>query len=195
MVNTQSVRVSARFPKELVLYEDNHVLVINKPACFPVQGDATGDPSVLDMIKSYVKQQSGKPGSVYMGLVHRLDRPASGLMVFGKTSKAAGRLSTQFRERSVGKLYLCMVNGRLKDLSGELVHNLFNDMSGKNRVLVQKAGGRDRGHGRVSSMSYDTLLTESYMRQGDGGSEQSLLEVSLNTGRKHQIRAQLAHIG
>ncbi len=154
-----------------------------KPAGVLAQGDSTGDTSLLEMAKAYIKEAYAKPGAVYLGLVHRLDRPVSGVMVFARTSKAAARLSEQFRRRSVDKFYQAVVEGRPPADEGRLVHYLA-DGGGTRRKTVaheQEAAGRKR-----AEMTYRVL---------ERGRYRSLLEVKLLTGVKHQIRAQLAAVG
>lgn len=163
-----------------VLHEDNHVIAVFKPAGLLTQGDSTGDASLLELTKAYLKEKYAKPGNVFLGLVHRLDRPASGVVVFGRTSKAASRLSEQFRSRSVEKRYLAWVEGVPRTASGELSHHL---VEGEKRVLAYEA---PREGTKPAKLAYRTLASR------DGI---SLLEVDLHTGRKHQIRAQLSAMG
>jgi 23S rRNA pseudouridine1911/1915/1917 synthase len=165
---------------ELVLYEDNHLLAIQKPAGILVQGDATGDESLLDLAKAWLIEKYQKPGQAFLGLLHRLDRPVGGVVVFAKTSKAAARLSQQFRERTVGKTYLAVAAGR-PPASGELVHYLKR--SGKRRVSVAHEAAADR---KQAELSYRLLGVQA---------DWSLLEVQIKTGRHHQIRVQLASSG
>jgi 23S rRNA pseudouridine1911/1915/1917 synthase len=163
-----------------VLHEDNHVIAVFKPAGLLTQGDETGDASLLELTKGYLKQKYEKPGNVFLGLVHRLDRPVSGVVVFGRTSKAASRLSEQFRSRSVEKIYLAWVQGTPKAPSGTLVHYL---RPGDKRMEIFDEPKPDT---KEASLDFRLLRSE-------GGI--SLLEVTLHTGRKHQIRAQLARLG
>ena len=114
--------------KELkVLYEDNHIIVVEKPANIPSQGDKTGDEDMLTLIKAYLKEKYNKPGNVYLGLVHRLDRPVGGVMVFAKTSKAASRLSEEVRNKTFKKTYLEIVNGKMEQDKAELKDYLWKD--------------------------------------------------------------------
>ncbi len=170
-----------------MLFEDNHLLVVVKPAGLPTQGDRTGDVSLLDVAKSWIKERHAKPGSVYLGLVHRLDRPAAGLVVLAKTSKAASRLSEQFREREVRKTYRAVVDGTPAATEAELVHYLGGagaaGRAAPNRVTVRETAAP--GY-KVARLRYRALRA---------GSGRALLEIELETGRKHQIRAQLAAIG
>ncbi len=165
-----------------VLYEDNHLLIVLKPARMLVQRDNTGDPSLLDIAKHWVKEKYQKPGNVYLGLVHRLDRPAEGVMVFAKTSKAASRLSHQFRERTVEKAYLAVVQGHVEPESGRLEHSI-RKRPGNRRVHISQNPLQDGKH---------AALTYNVCEEVD---DLSLVHVQLHTGRHHQIRAQFAYIG
>ncbi len=161
------------------LYCDNHLLAVVKPAGLLSQADSTGDPDLLTWCRSYVEKRYNKPGRAYIGLVHRLDRPASGVMVFARTSKAAARLSRQFRERTVIKRYLAWVEG---DLEG----------SGTMKSLIRKRGrGVEKGSAG-DPKSADATLSWRSLHRWEG---RTLLEIDLQTGRKHQIRYQLAEAG
>ena len=161
-----------------VLYADNHLLVVYKPGGLPVQADASGDEDLLTQGKAWIRKEKNKPGDVYLGLVHRLDRPARGVVVLGRTSKAAARLSLQFREHTLEKIYRVVVHGKPKPPSGTLRDWLESDERGS-RIVVP-------GRGKESVLDYRLL-------ESDGA--RSLLEVTLHTGRKHQIRCQLAALG
>jgi 23S rRNA pseudouridine1911/1915/1917 synthase len=163
-----------------VLFEDNHLIGVYKPAGILVQGNISGDITLLDISKQYIKKKYGKPGRVFLGLVHRLDRPVSGVVLFARTSKAASRVSEQFRSRGVIKIYWASVHGRMTPAEGLLVSYL---KKGEKRVQVVDKEAPDV---RKAVLSYKTLAVK-----GD----QSRLEISLHTGRKHQIRAQLAAVG
>ncbi|MEZ4749271.1 MAG: RluA family pseudouridine synthase [Bdellovibrionota bacterium] len=163
-----------------VLYEDNHLLVVFKPAGWLTQGDQSGDPSLMDWAKAYLKEKYHKPGNVFLGLVHRLDKQVPGIVLFAKTSKGASRLSEQFRSRQVEKKYLALVEGKAPD-SGKLVHYLSDDAS--RGVYVQKNPGPEL---KRAELLFHTIKRFEC---------QSLVEVTLLTGRKHQIRAQLSAIG
>lgn len=161
-----------------ILYEDNHLLVVEKPANIPVQADASGDEDLLSRCKAYIKEAYHKPGEVYLGLVHRLDRPVGGVMVFARTSKAAARLTAQFQNRQAKKRYAAIVEGdpQAKDT---LIDWLLKDEStNTSRVVPEGTEGAKR-----AVLDYRTLAR-------DG--KTALLDVSLGTGRPHQIRVQLS---
>ena len=174
--------MSTSFPPLQVLFEDNHLLVVNKPAGIATMGTAAGTTSMVTLAKAYLKQQYKKPGNVYLGVVSRLDSLVSGVLVFARTSKAAARLSEQFRERETQKIYWAVVEGVPQPKSGELVHWLSKDES-QQRMVVRSKKSADAQEARLK---YQTL------RKFTRG---TLLEVELQTGRKHQIRVQLAATG
>lgn len=164
-----------------VLYLDNHLLAVEKPANMPVQGDVSGDLDLLTACKTYVGDAYGKPGNVYLGLVHRLDRPVGGAMVFARTSKAAARLSAQFAAHTVQKRYLAVVRG---EIPGEtrLTDFLWKDeKTGMVRVVAPDAPGAKKAELISRPLAYAKGLT--------------LTEVELLTGRAHQIRVQHLHAG
>jgi 23S rRNA pseudouridine1911/1915/1917 synthase len=163
------------------LFEDNHVLVIDKPFGLLSQGDLSGDLDVLTLVKGIIRERDAKPGNIYLGLVHRLDRPVGGVMVLAKTSKAAGRLSKQFRERHPKKIYRAKVSGLLKTSRGTLTHLLKKDKQQR----VTKVVGPDRD-GKAAELRYRVL---------DSKDDTSLVEIELITGFSHQIRVQLSAIG
>jgi len=165
-----------------VLYEDNHLIAIDKPPGLLTQGDASGEISALDAVKAYLKDKYDKPGKVYLGMVHRLDRPASGVLLFARTSKAAGRLSAQFREREVEKIYWAVVRGVVEPGEATLRHHLARDEAAARTVAVDA----DRRGAQEAVLQYRVLGVQR---------ERSLLEIELLTGRKHQVRAQLSAIG
>ncbi|GIP37392.1 RNA pseudouridine synthase [Paenibacillus sp. J31TS4] len=169
-------------PAVPVLHEDNHVLVVVKPVNMPTQEDASGDLDLLTALKEDLKERHQKPGNVFLGLVHRLDRPVGGAMVFAKTSKAASRLSDAVRTHKLGKTYLAVVRGRPAEASARLVHHLRKD-SRTNTVSVVRAGSEGA---KEAILDYETLASRD---------ELSLVRVRLKTGRPHQIRVQLATIG
>ena len=162
-----------------VLYEDNHIIVVEKPVNVLSQGDNTGDISLLDMVKEYVKEKYNKPGNVYIGLIHRLDRPVGGIMVFARTSKAASRLSKQVSERGFSKKYYAIVSGKMEKENDKFIDNLKRLDNGN--TIVSSDGKR-------SVLSYELL---SYNKDVDA----SLVDISLETGRHHQIRVQFSSRG
>lgn len=164
-----------------ILYEDNHCLVLNKPAGMLSQGDETGDPSLVSWTTEYWRARYNKPGNVYVGLVHRLDRPTSGAVLLARTSKAAGRLADQFRAGAISKLYWAIVEGKLDQPEGEWVDWLAKDHR-ENRVRVV-----DEGEGaKVARVAYRVLSS------GGGITKLALRPL---TGRSHQLRVQLAERG
>lgn len=167
-----------------IVYEDNHLLIAVKPAGQLTQSDQTGDESLQDELKGYVKQKYGKPGEVYLGLVHRMDRPVGGLVAFARTSKAASRLSEQLRAHLMEREYLAVVEGAALAEHAELCDWLGKDeATGGVRVVAPQAEGA-----REARLACDVLAR-------DAASDTALLHVRLETGRKHQIRVQLAHAG
>lgn len=165
-----------------ILYEDNHLLVVEKPMNVPVQEDNSGDQDLLTILKEDIKIRYKKPGNVYLGLVHRLDRPVGGALVFAKTSKAASRLSDMLRRNVIERKYLAVVHGTPDQEKGQLVHYLLKDKR-RNKVSVVS---RDHPKGKKAVLDYEVLDTKEGL---------SLLSVKLHTGRPHQIRVQLSHIG
>lgn len=165
-----------------IIYEDNHLLVVEKPVNILSQEDETGDPDMLTTLKAYIKERYGKPGRVWLGLVHRLDRPVGGCMAFAKTSKAASRLSEQVRTRSFKKTYLAVISGQPAAAEGRLEDFLLKDAE-TNTVRVVKG---ETPRARLALLDYRVLETA-------GGL--SLVEVRPETGRPHQIRVQLSHMG
>ena len=165
-----------------ILYEDNHVIVVNKKASDIVQGDKTGDETLPDKIKEYLKEKYNKPGNVFCGVVHRLDRPTSGAVIFARTSKALERLNKQFREKETNKVYWALVDKKPEPLSGKLVHYLRkNENQNKSYISNEQTPGAKQA-----------ILNYSYLRSSD---KFHLLEIELETGRHHQIRVQLASMG
>ena len=166
-----------------VLYEDNHLLAVVKPAGLLVQGDRSGDPTLLEAARAYLKDRYAKPGNVYIGLVHRLDRPVSGVVLFARTSKAAGRLAAQFRQREVDKSYLAIVAGHPPAGGAEVVAHLA---ARGDRQGVTRAGWEAFPGSRLARLVYTVVETSA---------GHALLAVKLLTGRRHQIRAQLGLLG
>lgn len=162
-----------------ILYEDNHVIVAYKPENILSQSDDTKDIDMLTIIKDYLKEKYQKPGNVYLGLVHRLDRPVSGVMVFAKTSKAASRLSEQVRNHKLEKQYLAVINGILPEKKGEFFDYLKKLDTGNTIVTNQNDG-------KESRLSYEVLEEKENL---------SLVKIFLKTGRHHQIRVQFSSRG
>ena len=165
-----------------IVYEDNHLLVINKQVGQLVQGDKTGDKSLLDEIKDFIKIRDHKPGNVFLGLVHRIDRPTSGLVIYAKTSKALSRLTQMVKNREIEKTYWAIVPKEMIPLEQKLVHYLRkNEKNNKATVFEKVTEGA-----KEARLHYKVIRTlDNYY----------LLEIDLETGRHHQIRAQLAKIG
>ena len=164
-----------------VLYEDNHIIVAIKPAGVLSQGDGSNSPDMLTILKAYIKEKYDKPGAVFLGLVHRLDRPVSGVMVFARTSKAASRLSEQIRNRKVEKIYRCVIDGVLKG-EGRLENYICKD---ENSNMVTISDCEKPGY-KASYLDYKVLASKEGL---------TMTEVRLGTGRSHQIRAQMANFG
>ena len=164
-----------------VIYEDNHIIVVEKPVNIPSQGDKTGDVDMLTIIKEYLKEKYNKPGNVYLGLVHRLDRPVGGVMIFAKTSKAAARLSEEVRGKVFQKTYLVVVNGKMNKEKGILEDYLLKNEK-KNMSKVVKEGTKNS---KFASLDYEVLKYNEEINL-------SVLKINLHTGRHHQIRVQLA---
>lgn len=170
-------------PDIAILYEDNHLMVVNKPVNLLSQQDHTGDPDLVTLCKAYLKKKHDKPGNIYVGLIHRLDRPVGGTMVLAKTSKAASRLSEQVRKREIRKRYLLVAHGKTPP-NGVLVHHLLKNPE-TNRVEVLN---REIKKSLRAELSY---LREAYLPDRD----LSLVMVNLITGRPHQIRVQFSFEG
>jgi 23S rRNA pseudouridine1911/1915/1917 synthase len=165
-----------------ILYEDNHVIVVNKNASDIVQGDKTGDETMPDTIKAYLKEKYQKPGNVFCGVVHRLDRPTSGAVVFARTSKALERLNAQFRDKETNKVYWAIVESKPEKSSATLTHYLK-----KNEKQNKSYASLTETQGSKKAVLHYTLIASS--------DKYHLLEVRLETGRHHQIRVQLSTIG
>ena len=162
-----------------VLYEDNHIIVVVKPYNVLSQGDSTGDTSIMDMVKEYIKVKYHKPGNVYLGLVHRLDRPVGGIMVFARSSKAAARLTKAFNEHKITKKYLAIVHGKMEKEKDTLVDKIEKTSDG-NSIISE--------NGKEAILDYEVL---DYNKENDC----SLVSIVLKTGRHHQIRVQFASRG
>ena len=165
-----------------VVYEDNHIIVVNKTSSEIVQGDKTGDTPLSEMVQHYLKEKYNKPGNVFIGVTHRLDRPVSGLVVLAKTSKALSRLNDMFRTGEVQKTYWAIVKERPRELEGELEHWLVrNEKQNKSYAFDKEKPGAKKAILRYKLIGH----SQNY----------HLLEVDLKTGRHHQIRCQLAKMG
>lgn len=165
-----------------VIYEDNHLIIVNKSPGEIVQGDKTGDKPLSEILKDYVKTKYNKPGEVFLGVIHRLDRPVSGIVVFAKTSKALARMNTLISSREVKKTYWAIVKGVPSEPQGHLIDYLWkNETQNKSYIVPETHKGALR-----AELEYNLLAK---------GEDYSLLEVNLMTGRHHQIRVQLSAIG
>ncbi len=162
-----------------IIYEDNHIIVVIKPHNISVQEDSSKDPDMLTIIKDYIKVRDNKPGNVFLGLVHRLDRPTGGVMVFAKTSKAASRLSKQLKDKELKKKYLCVVNGKPQIAQTKLTTYLKKD---EKTNTVKIAPKLEEGS-KEAVLEYQLLSSKNKF---------SLMEINLITGRSHQIRVQMS---
>ncbi|MDC8105766.1 MULTISPECIES: RluA family pseudouridine synthase [Chryseobacterium] len=168
--------------EEQIAYEDNHLLVVNKKVGQLVQGDKTGDESLLESIKNFIKKRDAKPGNVFLGLVHRIDRPTSGLVIYAKTSKALSRLTQMVKNREIKKTYWAVVAKEMIPHHQRLVHYLKKNEKNNKAIVFPKA----TDGAKEAILTYNVIKTlDNYM----------LLEIDLETGRHHQIRAQLSKIG
>ncbi|GFN30733.1 RluA family pseudouridine synthase [Paenibacillus xylaniclasticus] len=172
----------AEHPGIPILFEDNHLLVVVKPPGIPSQEDDSGDPDMLTLLKEDLKIRYNKPGNVFLGLVHRLDRPVGGAMLFAKTSKAASRLSEAVRSREFGKTYMAVVHGSPSSSSGTLRHWMRKD----NKRNVSTTFDKPVADAKEAVLDYAVITSSSGL---------SLVAIKLHTGRSHQIRAQMAAIG
>lgn len=179
-----------------ILYEDNHVLGVVKPAGMLSQGDRTGDMSALELARLYIKERHAKPGHVFLGLVHRLDRPVSGVMLFARTSKAASRLSQSFHDRDAEKRYLCVVSGIMREDEGELTSHIVRAHTRSRLSAGATARSKEAVlHYRVLGRSERHEDKRLHPRQRRDDPSMTLLEVLPRTGRHHQIRLQLSSAG
>ncbi len=168
--------------KTQILYEDNHILIINKNVGQLVQGDKTGDKSLLELLKSFIKERDQKPGNVFLGLVHRIDRPTSGLVIYAKTSKALSRLTQMVKNREIKKTYWAIVPKEIIPQSQTLTHYLKKNEKNNKAIVYNK----ETDGAKKAILNYQIIKNlDNYM----------LLEIDLQTGRHHQIRAQLSKIG
>ncbi|MBQ9657763.1 MAG: RluA family pseudouridine synthase [Clostridia bacterium] len=165
-----------------VIYEDNHIIVVEKEPNIPSQADKTEDIDMLTIIKEYIKEKYQKPGNVYLGLVHRLDRPVGGVMVFAKTSKAASRLSEQVRDKIFKKQYLAVVDGKFDKNEGTLEDYLYKD----ERNNISKVVSKEKKNSKLAKLDYKVLAYNEVKNL-------TLVKINLHTGRHHQIRVQLSN--
>ena len=165
-----------------ILHEDNHLIIVNKPNRIPVQGDKSGDTTLIDIVKNYIKKKYKKPGNVYLGLPHRIDRPTSGIVILSKTSKSLSKMTQIFREKKIIKKYWAIVKNKIKTNNDTLTHFLK-----KNRKLNKSFASKKEKEGYLKSeLKYRLIKSlDNY----------HLYEITLITGRHHQIRAQLSEIG
>ena len=164
-----------------IFYEDNHIIVVEKPNNIPSQEDKTGDEDMLTIIKKYIKEKYNKPGDVYLGLVHRLDRPTGGVMVFAKTSKAASRLSEQIRNKQIKKKYMAVCDGKL-----EKDKDTWRDFLQKNeRTNMSKVVSKETKNSKEAILDYELI-------HYNEKTNLSTVKINLHTGRHHQIRVQFA---
>lgn len=165
-----------------VLYEDNHIIIVNKTTSEIVQGDKTGDKPLSETVKEWLKEKYNKPGNVFCGVTHRLDRPVSGIVIFAKTSKALSRLNEMFKNKEISKIYWAIVKNMPKQSEGTLKHYLVrNEKQNKSYAYDQ-----EKPNSKLAILHYK-LITHS--------DKYNLLEVNLETGRHHQIRVQLSKMG
>jgi 23S rRNA pseudouridine1911/1915/1917 synthase len=167
-----------------VIYEDNHIIVVEKMPNIPSQQDKTGDVDMLTLVKEYIKEKYNKPGEVYLGLVHRLDRPVGGVMVFARTSKSAARLSEEVRNKMFKKSYLTIVDGKFEQTSGTLEDYLVKN----EKTNLSKVTTKDNKNAKFASLDYETVKYDEELNL-------SVLKINLHTGRHHQIRVQLSSRG
>lgn len=165
-----------------ILYEDNHLIFVEKPVNIPVQEDRTGDANLLNAVKAYVKKKYNKPGNVYLGLVHRMDRPVGGVMVFARTSKAASRLSDTIRRQKMEKKYIAIIRGKPNKTFDRLENYLIKD---KRKNIVYPVHAKHK-HAKKAILDFEVLGSKKGL---------SIVSITLHTGRPHQIRVQFASRG
>jgi 23S rRNA pseudouridine1911/1915/1917 synthase len=173
---------SQKIKEEQIVYEDNHIIVINKYPSEIVQGDKTGDMPLSEKVKNFIRERDHKPGNVFCGVIHRLDRPVSGLVIFAKTSKALSRFNELFREKTIQKTYLAVVKNKPAQVKAKLEHFLLKN----EKTNISKAFNKPVAHALKAELDYELI------RSSDN---YHLLKINLQTGRHHQIRAQLSAIG
>ncbi len=174
---------NANYSQLNILYEDNHIIAVFKPSGILVQGDSSDEITLIDMVKKYLADKYNKTGNVFLGLVHRLDKPACGVVLFGKTSKASGRLCEQFRTHSIKKIYYALVEGKLNNNKSNTIKSYLKRKGDKSYVAKNQ---KDKNLSQYAELNYRVLKTQNNI---------SLLEINLITGRKHQIRTQLSEAG
>ena len=167
-----------------IIFEDNHVIVVEKIVNIPSQGDKTGDEDMLNIIKKHIKEKYNKPGDVYLGLVHRLDRPVGGVMVFAKTSKSASRLSEQVRNKTMKKKYLVIADGKIEQAKGEWEDYLIKN----ERTNISKVVNKNIKNAKLAKLDYEIIKYDEII-------DLSVVKVNLHTGRHHQIRVQFSSRG
>jgi 23S rRNA pseudouridine1911/1915/1917 synthase len=165
-----------------ILYEDNHLIAVHKPSGLLIQGDKTGDITLIDLIKAHLKKEYDKPGNVFLGLIHRIDRPAAGIVVFAKTSKALARMNKLFHDRKVRKIYLAIVE-HIPPINEGLITHYLKKNEKNNKAYISEIEKKDYQKAEL----YLSFITSS--------DRFHLLGIGLHTGRHHQIRAQLSHLG
>jgi 23S rRNA pseudouridine1911/1915/1917 synthase len=165
-----------------ILYEDNHLIIVNKLPSQIVQGDKTGDEPLSGILKKYIKEKFNKPGEVFLGVVHRLDRPVSGIVIFARTSKALARLNEALKNREISKIYWAVVQNMPPKKMDHLIHYIYRDQEKNKSFIVSQ----EKTGAKKAELIYTHVCSSD---------KYHLLEIELHTGRHHQIRAQLAHIG
>lgn len=178
---TGAIHNTSIWPEQIV-YEDNHIMIVNKMPSEIVQGDKTGDMPLSEKIKTFIKVRDNKPGNVFCGVIHRLDRPVSGLVIFAKTSKALSRFNELFREKTISKTYLAVVKNKPPQVKGSLVHYLLKN----EKTNMSKAFEKPVKDALKAELEYELIASSDNYH---------LLKIKLLTGRHHQIRAQLSYIG